>query len=148
MRVSPKAVPGGGTSTARCLPKHHLLRDRIMSTSKSIRESRRARRRRRAEAPSTPSTVVKFADLPAAPIPPALANEYAKELAGSMVKLARVRGVVTTAFLALKHQNVERDWDIASTLQFSAVDVIASVEEDTWRIVAALDGETHKEETL
>jgi len=119
-----------------------------MVTTKSIRESRRARRRPSAKVPLTPSDVAMLADSLLKPILPPVANQCAAELAGSLVKLARLRGVATTAFLALKHQNVERDWDVACTLQFSVVDPISSIEQYAWRIVAALGGEAPKEKLL
>ena len=56
--------------------------------------------------------------------------------------------MVTTAFLALKHQNVERDWDIASSLQFSVVDPLSSIEEEGWQLVVALGGKALEDERL
>ena len=70
----------------------------------------------------------------------------ADELARLLVRIERLRRVVTTAFLALKQQNVERDWDIASSLQYSVVDPLFSIEEKGWQLVAALGGKALEDE--
>ena len=118
-----------------------------MVTTKSIRESRRARGTPSAKAFLTPPDVATPADSPRKPISAAVGNQHAAEVTGSLVKLALLR-VTTTAFLALKHQNVERHWDVACALQFSVVDPISSIEEDAWRIVSARGGESPEEELL
>ena len=143
--MSPKAAPAMVLAPPGTSYNVTLLRDRIMLTTKSIRESRRACRRPSARVPLTPSDIARLADSPRKPISPAVAKQYAAELAGSLVKLARLRGVTTTAFLALKHRNVG---DVASTLQFSVVDPISSIEEDAWRIVASLGGEAPERKLL
>lgn len=72
----------------------------------------------------------------------------ADELGRLLIKIERLRRVVTTAFLALKHQNVERDWDIACALQFSVVDPMYSLEEEGWQLVVTLGGKALEDERL
>jgi len=83
---------------------------------------------------------------PSNPIRPTAGTPQADELGRLLIKIERLRRVVTTAFLALKHQNVERDWDIACALQFSVVDPMNSLEEEGWQLVVALGGKALEDE--
>jgi hypothetical protein len=112
-----------------------------MANSKVVRNPNRARRRRPARAAPLPAATHKAAASGLKSIPAATLHHCTEELARILLKLERLRRVITTAFLALKHQNAERDWDVASTLQFSVTDPIFSIEEDGWKIVSALGGD-------
>ena len=119
-----------------------------MVHTKSIAGSGRTRPATSRQAPLGRSEPQKPLSVPGKPGAATAGTLQADELARLLVKIERLRRVVTTAFLALKHQNVERDWDIASSLQFSVVDPLSSLEEEGWQLVVALGGKALEDERL